>query len=331
MITELTQEQVDAMPSFVSKWIDKVSTPMNHDTAIAAVKGVYKSLKLPEPTVVIGQSPYHCCQMAVAVKEKKMSIDKPLGRAELDGLGLKLSIVTGEWYLSIFWATWCGWYDYAKYVGVKFTPEADYDLFIAFNSEVNFILPYDTVAFISEKPKVYWVDKKLHRDMAPAVEYPDGYSAYYLDGVRLPKAVVMTPAEKMDKEFLMQHFIKEPNVDVRARILKKIGVEVFAYRMGSKVIDSEPPMYDLLSLDLGGGTKTSKFLKMKNPSVEGLWHIEPVPAECNTVGEALHMRKPPVLRAIPVSEDGEDWQQQGDVCIWPKDAKSVKPRPFLLT
>ena len=29
--------------------------------------------------------------------------------------------------------------------------------------------------------------------------------------------------------------------------------------------------------------------------------------------------------------DGADWYQQGDVQIWPKDAKSVKPFPSVLT
>ena len=73
-----------------------------------------------------------------------------------------------------------------------------------------------------------------------------------------------------------------------------------------------------------------RYLKMVNPSI-GTIHIEGVPTQCNTVLEALHERKPPEMRKIPVHENGMNWYQQGDVCIWPKDAESLRPEPYVLT
>jgi len=66
--------------------------------------------------------------------------------------------------------------------------------------------------------------------------------------------------------------------------------------------------------------------------VPELWHIEGVPKKtCKTVAEALHSRKPDKMRSIPVAETGEDWWQQGDVYVWPRKAKSLKPYPKILT
>ena len=72
-------------------------------------------------------------------------------------------------------------------------------------------------------------------------------------------------------------------------------------------------------------------LKMKNPSI-GVYHMEGVPSNIKTVKAALHIRKPKALRDIPIDDtNGLDWYQQGDVCVWPKGAKTVKSLPSILT
>ena len=70
---------------------------------------------------------------------------------------------------------------------------------------------------------------------------------------------------------------------------------------------------------------------MKNPSVPDTFHLEGVSVECKTVEQALHYRKPESMKKIPVSDDGECWYQQGDVCIYPADAITLKPHPTILT
>jgi len=145
-----------------------------------------------------------------------------------------------------------------------------YDLFVNFNSEVNFIIPYKGIAFISEKPiAIHWKNQRLHNEKGLAVEYSDGYGLYSLNGVRVPKEIVMTPAEQLDPTLIL----KEKNAEVRREIVRKIGVERVCQKLGAKVIDKEGD-YELLNLDLGEN-RIRPYLKMKNPSI-GVYHIEGV-------------------------------------------------------
>ena len=83
-------------------------------------------------------------------------------------------------------------------------------------------------------------------------------------------------------------------------------------------------------LDLGGGA-WGRYLRMHNPSVPELWHVEGVAWECQTVEQALRWRQPKWMRALQVSENGSDWYQQGDVVLVSENAKSIKPFPRILT
>jgi hypothetical protein len=157
---------------------------------------------------------------------------------------------------------------------------------------------------------------------------------YYLNGCNMPKEYVMTPAEQLDPREILSIL----NVQVRAEFIRKVGLERVWAKM-AEVVDIwqeyelgiiEMAPYDesgRLVNDAGYGV----YLKMHNPSVPEIWHIEGVGPECTTVAEALHWRKPHAMRQIPVADDGEEWFQQGDVCIWPEEAKSLQPFPSKLT
>jgi hypothetical protein len=123
--------------------------------------------------------------------------------------------------------------------------------------------------------------------------------------------------------------LKETNVEVRRELLRKIGVERFLAVAKSKTLHKRGN-YELLSIDLSAELPGRRYLKMLNPSI-GIWHVEGVPQECKTVEQALHSRKPAALLAIPMGEQGEDWYLQGDVAIWPREAKTVKEFPVQIT
>ncbi len=161
--------------------------------------------------------------------------------------------------------------------------------------------------------------------------FADGYELYNLNGVQMPKDYVLTPSEKLDANLILS----EKNVEVRRELLRKIGVERFIQVAGAKELDAlkVPRLnteYTLLSVRMSGEVPEARYLKMLNPSI-GVWHVEAVGQNCNTVLEAIHSRKPKLMREIPVGDDGEDWYQQGDVCVWGKNATKLKPLPALLT
>jgi hypothetical protein len=184
----------------------------------------------------------------------------------------------------------------------------------------------EDIAIISETPRVLKIQNgQLHCDNGPAIQYSDGWSLWFLNGVAVPQWLVETKTEDIDPK----EILKISNAEQRREFIRKVGIDRICYTLKAEVIDKKGEMYELLLLDYGDGTKRP-YLKMQNPSL-GVWHVEGVPVGTKTVEEAIISRKPPKMREIPVSKDGEDWGQQGDVVYWPKNAKCLKPRPNILT
>ncbi len=166
----------------------------------------------------------------------------------------------------------------------------------------------------------------LHCDSGPALKFRDGFALYRLNGVKVPKDIACLHHSKIP----VSRWVEETNVEVKREIIRKIGIERIYNELGATVLDAEPENgYELIEMQLTPETK-GRYLKMVNPSIKTI-HIEGVGNECRTVQDAIDYRKPVKLRNIPVSDTGADWHQQGDVCIWPRNAKTVKPRPAVLT
>ena len=115
--------------------------------------------------------------------------------------------------------------------------------------------------------------------------YPDGWAIYALYGVRVPQALVETPADALDPH---EWVLKQTNAEIRREAVRKIGIERVCERLGAKVIDTQGDMYELLLLDLGD-RRRRPYLKMRNPSL-GVFHIEGVHPDVKTVEAALTWR-----------------------------------------
>ena len=177
-------------------------------------------------------------------------------------------------------------------IGVEFDNEK-YDLFLNFNSEVNFIIPYKGICFISEKPtSIHWKDGRLHKDGGKSVEYSDGYGLYSLNGVAVPEYLAITPEEKLDIKF----FHEQKNADVKAEFIRKYGIQRML-SLGKKAcdangsdnkwyVDSEYEIWDMGNiLD----NTYRPYLKMKNLTT-GVYHLEGIHPSCKTIEDALRFR-----------------------------------------
>lgn len=216
--------------------------------------------------------------------------------------------------------------DFAKDVKKK---EFDWTLYDVYKDVVNFgpIYPLEKFCLVSDRPLEIHVNAAgvLHNDGGPAIAYRDGLKIWSLNGVRVTQEIAETPMEKMNGQIILKY----DNAEVRREIVRKLGAEKVVKDCNATVTDkSEDGMYELLSMKIG--SDMPKFLKMRNPSI-GVYHIEGVSNECNTVMEALNFRKPDDMKKIPVAEDGEDWFIQGDVFVWPRTAKKLKPKPSKLS
>jgi len=123
----------------------------------------------------------------------------------------------------------------------------------------------------------------LHNEHGMSIKYRDGWGFYSLNGVTVPEWMVLKKPEDIDPKELM----KIDNAQIRTEFVRKVGIDRCFYKLG-KVIDKFGD-YELGLLELGDGRKRP-YLKMKNPSVPDLWHVEGVHPSCLTVSSALTWR-----------------------------------------
>lgn len=147
-------------------------------------------------------------------------------------------------------------------------------------------LLFRRLAMISRRPKRVRFDGsgRLHADGEAAIEWRDGWKLFYLNGVRVPEEVAVTPSVELDPGVIL----REGNVEVRREIVRKIGVERLIQKLGGKVVDSWRG-YELITLDIPGMGIKPTYLKMKNPSI-GTYHVEGVPPRITSCKEALSWR-----------------------------------------
>jgi hypothetical protein len=187
-------------------------------------------------------------------------------------------------YHGQFAASWLSYYDYMREVCGVDTSILDGNSALVREAGASFL--YWDLAFISEKPlHVHRNDKgQLHKDGCAALDYSDGFGVYALNGVRMPAKYVLTLAENINPELVL----KEKNVDIRRELIRKVGIERMLVKLPHKSL-SKSGNYEVFSIDLGDGVRDARFLKMQNPSL-GVWHLEGVAPQCDTVEKALNWR-----------------------------------------
>jgi len=283
MITKITKEQEDRIPEYIDKWVKIASEPMNKEKAIRAVKDLYSDMKEEEPIVIIGQSPISCYFMYLMIS--LMLGDKKLEDSQLRSqLSSQLHSQLysqqqfNNWYVSYWWLDWMGLYDYAKYIGVEFDNKA-YNIFLNYLSEVHFIIPFKGIAFISEKPKIYWKEKKLHNEKGMAVEYEDKWGIYSLEGISFDKKLWKAITSK---KITSKDVMKIENTEQRAVAVKIIGAEKIIKELGGKVIDEKQFSYGkdyLIELEgfKDGLGASYKFLKGYDPAENDYVYVRTTP------------------------------------------------------
>lgn len=148
-------------------------------------------------------------------------------------------------------------------------------------------LPLKGCVIVTPKPRALHLNDRgqLHCDGGPAAQYPDEWSMWCLNGVRVSREMAETPGDALD----VQLITKETNAEVRRELVRKIGNDRICRELKTKVIDrGGKGMYELVDLDLGDG-RQRPFLKMLNPST-GDTHFEGVPPNVRTVADALTWR-----------------------------------------
>ena len=192
-------------------------------------------------------------------------------------------------------ANWLGFYEYFNEVlNLKKQTEKLSGLWMIAKS-AGWFLPYENICFISERHNVCRLkDGRLHSEGSPAIQYPDGFSVWGLNGVRVSQEIAETPSDKLDSKLIL----KEKNAEIRREIVRKIGIERICKDLNAECVDKVGD-YELLLLDLQDGRKRP-YLKMTNPSI-GCYHVEGVHPDCLTVENALNWRNGSSKRPIQLT------------------------------
>lgn len=342
-IESLTPEQEAAIPQYVKKWIAIGLSTGDCDVpkAIKGVKLAYAEAKLEPPKFFfLANSPAHGAAMDVAIKAHleaggtfepgpdglcKIEIPEPKDKADHSN---KIREAISAQIYGAHDASWLSFYDF-------FGTECKIDVceclrgLMIIAESCGWWTPRETYAVLQHKPDhIHMTEVNgrgvLHCPTGAAIRYRDGFSVWALNGARVPSWLVETPAEQLDP----RKFQELVNAQQRAEFVRKFGIDRLCHEFGAKVIHQDGT-YELVELAIDD-QPPRRYLKMINPSV-GVFHVEGVPNNIETVQGAIEYRMSTALAGRQVSPDGEDWYQQGDVMLIPTGAKVLKPRPIVLT
>lgn len=329
MITELTPEQESKLAVYRDEGI-KIGLccdPVDFKKAKRAARACYKQAELKVPkTFFFSHSPISCSfQCAFLSSYKSADPKKVYEKGTLDD-SLKHLDETVDYnyilsesfrhlcetdpkikkYESYFWSLdWCGdvsnylsstqiygyhdvsWLLFYRFLGKECGLECCDQLKPLYNLSkcCGWWAPFTDFAILQDRCReIHRNDEhRLHNENGMALSFRDGWGVYCINGVRVPGWLIKTPAEELDPRMIM----KIENAQIRAEFVRKVGIDRCFYKLG-KVIDQEGD-YELGMLELGDG-RTRPYLKMKNPSVPEVWHVEGVHPDCHTVAAALSWR-----------------------------------------
>ena len=86
-----------------------------------------------------------------------------------------------------------------------------------------FRVMHEKFCLVLEFPEFIRVNKlnRPHCETGPSHRCKHGFEIYHLDGIQVPKWLVMTDAGKIDPKLAL----KEKNVDIQREIIRKVGAE----------------------------------------------------------------------------------------------------------
>ena len=319
MLTKLTEEQINHLDVIKDKWIARgLSTErFNLDVAKEVLYPIYDYilLKLRPKTILIFDNPLLAWN---AIGNSNQVWNQVVNQVENQVENQVLKQVWNQvrnqvrnqapnfvWpYLDgNFFAHYCAWIESYQYLGVKDLPSNN--ILDAFKNQykLSLIYPLDNgTCILSQKPTSIVMKKGiLHNDNGPAITYdpPGDFNIYALNGVKVSKEIVETPFDKLDANIIL----KTSNVEVRREIVRKIGIERVCKDLKAKVIDSgldaagQP--CELLSLNIGDN-RFRPYIKILNPSI-GIYHIEGVSPECDTIEKAFTFRNGTSEKPVKIS------------------------------
>ena len=313
LIKELTKEQEAQIPVYLERYLNVgLSTERcNRSLAERSIKNLFKVLDKKSPEFFIWvDSPKAALEIASIVEGFNQSIfsKKELEATEstfadvskvdinsckelLDNVytkstKAKLKEIRQSMVSSYCWgnlnAYWVGFYSYINEIVKK--PIAEVAVVDAVVKNTGSYVSFSNLVIMSDRPTSIHFDENrvLHNTEGPAVEFPDGFKVFSLDGLRVPEYVFNNVKDKINPE----EILGIENVEIRAVAMKYFGIEYFLEQLNSILLE-DTGNYKLHQVNLFGSKEI--LLEMQNPS-EDKKHYEFVDPKVRTISQALAWR-----------------------------------------
>lgn len=300
MIKELTIDQVSKFPEYVEKWISiGCSTErFTNERASEIINNLNFALfdAKSEIPVFVVENPKEayalCCALSEADDIKKVDIETAKLKPVKDFV---YPYLDGAYSASVF-----SIYDYFIRETDIVIEEKLLKKYLAWQatSELGIIYLFDNFAVVSQKPKAMKKNENgdFHCEDGPALEFwgENIEPMYALNGVRVPKYLVETPAEQLSMEF----YKNEKNADVRTEFVRKYGIDrmismgtiIDSYKNYSTDVWIVKSEYELVDMKkIFPNIAYAPHLKMVNQTT-GVIHVEAVSPNCRTIKQALNER-----------------------------------------
>ena len=132
-------------------------------------------------------------------------------------------------------ANWLAFYDYfAQVCGLSEQVQKLAGL-MEVSQSAGWWLPHANICWVSERHSALRRNEvgRLHGDDGPAVEYPDGWRIWALDGIRVDEQIVMRPGEQTLKQI-----DGESNADLRSIRISRFGWPRYLRESGAECLDT---------------------------------------------------------------------------------------------
>jgi hypothetical protein len=270
-LNELTQEQIDAMPLYVDKWVKVgLSTErVDFERAKGLVAKAYEKAGLALPKV------YH------------------FARGPREGFAIYKSHPTGTGTYNDYTSgcmfgsqesSWLSYWDYYKSETCVEVDDLSYMKEIALHC--GWVYTGDTDVIIHDRPEIIKRDENhaLHCEDGPAIRYLDGYEFYSWHGQIIPKEWIVDRASLTPEIALGQR-----NTELRRAACEILGWVNVIERLNCRVIDQDADemigtLLEVHIPNIGNDSMLEKFLKVRCGT--GAEFAIPVPPEMRTALEA---------------------------------------------
>jgi hypothetical protein len=133
-------------------------------------------------------------------------------------------------------ANWLAFYDFFKIECGLIEETKKVNGLIELAKNAGWFLPHENICWVSERPCILNTNEqgRLHCLTGPAVQYPDGWKIYAVNGVRLKEWIIENP-----EKITVEKIDEESNLEIKRVMIDFYGQEKYLINSNAKLIHED--------------------------------------------------------------------------------------------